>query len=137
MPKLFGLNLVGVLVASVVFYLIGWAWYGMIFMDAWMAEMNLPESASEEGMNPVLMILGFLITALQVIGIGLVLKWKGAADLAAAATTAGILWVVFGFPFSMYGYLYGPAHSTTLLMIDAGHLLVGWVVSAVILSFFK
>lgn len=136
MPKIFGLSLVGVLVASVVFFLIGWVWYGMLFMDAWMAEMGIPQTAEEE-MKPMTMILGFVITVMQVIGIGLVMKWKGAAGLAAAVTTAVVLWIVFALPFCAYGYLYSASQSTTLLMIDAGHLLVGWVVSAIVLSFIK
>lgn len=136
MPKIFGLSLVGVLVASVVFFLIGWVWYGMIFMEAWMAEMGIPQS-SEEEMKPVTLVLGFLITVMQVVGIGLAMKWKGAAGIAGAVTTAVILWIVFALPFCVYGYLYSAAPSTTLLMIDASHLLAGWVVSAIVLSVIK
>lgn len=134
MPKLFGLSLVAVLVASVIFFMVGWLWYGVLFMEAWTAEMGLTE---EDAGSPLWMIGGFIITVMQVIGVGLVLKWKNVADLGAAITTAVILWLVFALPFAAYGYLYNPAHSTTLLMIDASHLLVGWVVSAVVLSLIK
>jgi hypothetical protein len=80
---------------------------------------------------------GFLITLLQVVGLGLVLKWKGDATPMADATTAAVLWFFFALPFCLYAYLYTPAHSSTLLMIDASHLLVGWVVSAVVLRLIK
>lgn len=136
MPKVLGLNLVGVLVASVAFFLLGWLWYGMVFSDAYMAELGIPASAAEEG-NPMTYILGFIITVLQVVGIGLAMKWKDAAGLGGAVTTAVILWIVFAVPFSAYSYLYGAAHSETLFMIDAGHLLVGWVISAIVLSLIK
>lgn len=134
MPKLFGLNLLGVLVASVAFFLIGWLWYGVLFVDMWMAEMGLAE---EDAGSPLWMIGGFIITVMQVIGIGLAMKWKNAAGLNGAVMTAVVLWLVFALPFSAYGYLYSPAHSTTLLMIDASHLLIGWVVSAAILALIK
>jgi hypothetical protein len=134
MPKLFGLNIVAVLVASVAFFAVGYLWYGLIFTEMWMAEMNLTE---DDAGSPLWMIGGFVITIMQVVGIGLAMKWKGAAGLNDAVTTAIVLWIVFALPFSAYGYLYTPAHSATLLMIDAAHLLVGWVVGAVILSLMK
>lgn len=135
MPKLFGLNSLGVVVASIAFFMVGWLWYGVIFMDAWMAEMGIAADGDAE--SPIWMLGGFLITVAQVVGLGLVLKWKGAADIGAAVQTAFILWLVFALPFSHYTYLYTPAHSATLLMIDASHLLVGWIVSAVVLSLVK
>jgi len=105
-------------------------------MDVWMAEMGIPEQGAEPE-SPMWMMLGFLITIMQVVGVGLVLKWKGVSELNAAIMTAVILWLVFALPFSAYGYLYNVTHSTTLLLIDASHLLLGWVISAVILSLMK
>lgn len=138
MPKILGLNLLGVLAGSVAFYLVGWLWYGVIFMDAWMAAMGVTEADMEAGGNQAIwMIGGFIITVLQVIGIGLVLKWKGVASLSDAVKTALVLWFFIALPFAHYGYLYGVAHSQTLLVVDATHLLAGWVVSAVALSLIK
>ncbi|MEE2691163.1 MAG: DUF1761 domain-containing protein [Pseudomonadota bacterium] len=138
MPKLFGLNIVAVLAASVAFFIVGFLWYGVLFEQAWLAASGITKEMVEAGDNsPVWMIGGFVITVMQVIGLALVLKWKGAASLGAAAKTALILWFLIALPFSCYGYFYSVAHSTTLLLIDASHLLVGWVVSAIVLSFFK
>lgn len=130
-PKL---NWIAVLAASVAFFVIGALWYGLIFSDAWMAAMGVTE---EEAGSPAWMILGFVITVMQVIGLALVLKWKGDAKPAAAATTAALLWALFALPFTLYGYAYTPGHNMTLLMIDAAHLLVGWVVAAAVLTMFK
>ncbi|MBB5518288.1 DUF1761 domain-containing protein [Amphiplicatus metriothermophilus] len=137
MPKLFGLNVLAVLVASVVFYLIGWLWYGVLFKDLWMALMRVTEAEAAASSGPIWYVYGFVITVLQVIGIGLVMKWKNAAGLNAAVVTAVILWIVFALPFSGYAYVYSVAHSEKLLLIDAGHLLVGWVVSAAALALMK
>ena len=136
MPKLFGLNFVGVLAASVAFYLIGYLWYGVLFQEPWMAAAGIPADA-QENMNPMVMIGGFVITIMQVVGIGFVMKWKGAAGLNGAVMTALALWVVFALPFATYAYLYSAAPNATLLMIDASHLLVGWVVSAAVLALIK
>jgi len=136
MPKILGLNLVGVLVASVVFFLVGWVWYGMLFQDAYMASTGMTADQAESGFD-VYMLGGFIITAMQVIGVGLVMKWKGASDLGGAVTTAVILWFFLALPFCHYGYLYSTDHNSMMLMVDASHLLVGWVASAIVLSFFK
>ncbi len=108
MPKILGLNLLGV------------------------------AEADFEGDNQaVWMAGGFVITVMQVIGIGLVLKWKGAASLSDAIKTVLLLWLFLALPFAHYGYLYGVAHSQTLLVVDATHLLAGWLVSGVALTLIK
>lgn len=134
MPKVFGLNLLALAVASVVFYLIGFVWYGLVFGDAWMAAHGIAAQAGGE--EPIWMVGGFIVTVMQVIGLGLVLKWKGVAALDKAVIAAVILWLVFALPLTMFAYIY-LAHDSTLLMIDAGHLLVGWAASAAILSLMK
>ena len=133
MPKL---NLVGVIIASLAFYFIGFLWYGLFFSDAWM-EAHGVTAEDAKGESPMWMAAGFLITVVQVIGLATVLKWKGAASPMAAATTAATLWLFFALPFSLYNYIYLPSHGAILLQVDASHLLVGWVVSAIVLSLFK
>jgi hypothetical protein len=133
MPKL---NPVGIAVASLAFFLIGFLWYGIIFSDAWMAANGIT-AEDAKGDSPIWMAVGLLITIVQVIGLAVVLKWKGASGLTESAKTAALLWAFFSLPLTLYDYVYMPAHDSTLLMIDASHLLVGWVVSAVVLSLFK
>lgn len=136
MPRIFGLNLVAVLAASVAFYMVGFLWYGIFFSQAWMAAQGVtPEEAASGG--PIWMAGGFLITIVQAVGLGLVIRWRGATSLAGAIGTAAVLWLVFALPFSLYAYLYLPAHNATLLMIDASHLLVGWVGAAALLALLK
>jgi Protein of unknown function (DUF1761) len=135
MPNIFGLKIVPVLLATLAFWLLGYLWYGVVFMDAWMAGHELPTDG--EGGFDIYMIGGILTTLLQVIGIGLILKWKGVGDIMGAMKTALVIWLLIALPLMMYAYLYLPAHNSTLLMIDASHLLVGWVISAVILAVMK
>ena len=136
MPKILGLNLIGVLAASVAFYFVGFLWYGLLFAEAWQTAEGIV-AADVEGDSPLYMVGGFLITLLQVIGLGLVMKWKGDATPAAGATTAAVLWFFLALPFVHYAYLYSVDHSVTLLMIDLSHLFVGWVVAAVVLRLIK
>jgi hypothetical protein len=133
MPKL---NPVGILVASVLFYLVGFLWYGFLFMDAWMAAEGLVADDAA-GQSPIYMLGGFLITVMQVVGLAIILKWRGVTGIAEAAKTALLLWALIALPFTMYAFLYLPAHNATLLMIDASHLLVGWLVAAFALAMVK
>jgi hypothetical protein len=133
MPKL---NPVAIIAASVAFYLIGFLWYGLLFSDAWMAAHGVT-AEDAKAQSPIWMAAGFVITVVQVAGLATVLKWKGAASLVDAAKAAALLWAFFALPFSLYNYIYLPSHGSTLLMVDASHLLVGWVVSAIVLSLFK
>lgn len=135
MPNVFGLKLIPVLLATLAFWILGFVWYGFLFMDAWMAGHSL--TADDAGGFDIYMVGGILTTFLQVVGIGLVLKWRNVGDIGAAAKTTGILWVLIALPIVMYAYLYQPAHNSTLLMIDAFHLLVGWLVSAAVLTLMK
>lgn len=133
MPKL---NPVGIAVASLAFYVVGFLWYGVIFSDAWMAAEGLSKEAAESE-NPAWMALGAVITVMQAVGLAIVLKWKGVEGTGDAVKSAGLLWALFALPFTLYGFAYTPGHNATLLMIDAGHLLVGWTVAAAVLSRFK
>lgn len=135
MPKVFGLNIVAVLVAAVVFYLLGYVWYVQLFSDQWMAAHGI--AGQTGGEEPIWMFGGFIVSLLQVFGLGLVLKWKGVTDPAKAVIKAAILWLCFALPLTMYSYVYLSAHDSTLLMIDSGYLFVSWVVSAVILVLIK
>ncbi|OFX05596.1 MAG: hypothetical protein A3E78_05975 [Alphaproteobacteria bacterium RIFCSPHIGHO2_12_FULL_63_12] len=133
MPKL---NPLGIAVASIAFYFVGFLWYGLIFSDAWMAAEGVTQEAADAE-SPAWMALGAVITVMQVVGLAIVLKWKGAIGAADAVKAAALLWALFALPFTLYGFAYTPGHDATLLMLDASHLLVGWIVAAVTLSLFR
>ncbi|HHL42481.1 MAG TPA: DUF1761 domain-containing protein, partial [Hellea balneolensis] len=74
MPKIFGTSLIGILAASVVFFMLGWLWYGIIFQEMWMGLAGITETEP----NPMTMVWGFVITVVQVLGIAFVLNHAGA-----------------------------------------------------------
>lgn len=133
MPKIHGTNILGILAAAVGFFIIGFLWYGAIFMVQWRTLQGLPLDADPEVMT---MVWGFLITLVQVIGINYILHQSGAKVLATCAKIAGIVGLLLGVPFAAYAMVYTGA-PLELFMIDASHLLVGYVVAGAILSFFR
>ncbi len=133
---MFGLKLIPVLVATVAFYLVGFLWYGVIFMNMWMASAGYTE-ADFEGASPAWMALGPVISLLSVIGIAKVLQWTNAASVSDAVQRILIVWVAFGLTMALYGLAYSPAHSFNLFFIDASHVLVGWLLAGIILTVMK
>ncbi len=137
MPKILGVNSLAVLVGSIAFYFVGFIWYGVLFQDQWMSSQGF-RASDFAGVNQTpYMVGGFLITAAQVVGLGLILKWRAAASPVEAVRAAALVWALIALPFAHYAYLYQPHHSPALLLIDASHLLVGWIAAALALSLLK
>jgi len=136
MPNVFGLKLIPVVLATIAFWVIGYLWYGIAFESQWLAEAGYTQ-ADFEASSPAWMGLGVLISLLSVIVIGKVLQWTDATSIGDAAQRTLILWIGFGATMALYGLAFTPAHSVTLFLIDAGHLLVGWLVAAGVLTLMK
>ena len=133
MPRIFGLNAVGVLISAIAFYMVGFVFYGVIFQSIWVELWNFTEAETAAmGENATLsMAMGFVISVFSAVFIGLALKMFGTTDLNSALRKAIFLWAGFAFPTLAYDSVYAE-QSATLLAIDAAHLLVGFMVAAAI-----
>ncbi len=135
MPKIAGINVLGVLLAAIAMYFIGFIWYGMLFSEAWMAAHGWTE-ADFEGQSGTWMAAGFLIPLILSYGLAWHMKQKNIST----PKTAGLfgLWLslLIGVPLMMYAYVYSPMHSWELLLIDSSHTVVTFVIGCLILSFF-
>lgn len=136
MPKLFGLNLVAVSLAAIAFFALGALWYGFLFSDAWMAANGISGQAQDADAG-VWMGVGFLITLVQVFGIGFVLTKADPPSAVSAAAIGLALGVLLAAPLMAYDVVYLPGHDLKLFAIDASHLVLGWCLSAFILGAFK
>lgn len=129
-----GVNWIGVAIATVVSYLIGWVWFDMLFGVAWLAEMKMTE-AQMAAMGNTPMILGFVNTLVTCIGLGLLVPRLG--DTLMGGVKAGLLAAIFfAGTTSAMNYIYG-GDSLTLLMIDAGYMLVMYAVAGAIIGGLK
>ena len=139
MPKIFGTNLLGILAATFVFYMLGFLWYGILFSDAWMASVGISEAAAQahaEKMGAMMYIGGILLTLLQVLGLAYVLNQSGASVLATCAKICALVAVLIAIPLMFYGVLY-EGRSPKAFHIDLAHILIGYVLVGVVLSFFR
>ena len=133
MPRIFGVNIIAWLVSAVALYFVGFVFYGLLFSEAWVSLWNFsPEQieAAEAAAGPS-MALGFVISLATAFFIGLALKKFGAEGLVPVTRKAVFLWAGFVVTTLAYDTVYA-LQPVMLLVIDSAHLLVGFIVVAVL-----
>ncbi len=136
MPKIFNVNVLGILAAAVAMFIVGFIFYGLLFSQIWQ-DARAIELADLEGQSPAWMAGGFLLELIVACGLAWVLKLRSANGLMQAVTTGVTLWLLIGLPLTAYEFIYGPVHSIPGFLVDAGHRLVTFGVGAAVLSFFR
>lgn len=160
MPRIAGINLVGVLVATLIFYFIGFLFYGVIFQRDWTVEILsmrdpqnagdiaqmtyerlqahwekvFPGSAENVGLS---MGIGFLNSLVTVSFLAIILRQLSAVAPERLPQLLHTLAIVVGFVITSLAYdqIYALA-PVKLLMIDAAHLTVAYLAATFTLSFF-
>jgi hypothetical protein len=120
-------NWIGVIVAAIVMYVIGWLWYGMLFKAQYDAAMP-----TETAMATTTYVYGFINTLVVAIGLGVVAPRLG-DGWAGGAKTGLIVAIFFAITTLMMGYIYGNMPKN-LLWMDVGYLLVMYVVGGAIVG---
>lgn len=134
--RIAGHNVLAVVLAGAVFWLIGGLWFGLAFSQQFMDGVGFtPELAAAE--DPIWMILGALASLITAVGLSVALRWGGLPDLAGALRRAFWLWVGFGLTGALYPLAYWPEHSVMVMMILSSYLLVGWLAAAAVLALLK
>ena len=139
MPKIFGTNLLGIVLATLAFYMVGFLIYGILFGEAWMDYAGMTEAdanARNAELGAMMFVWGLVITLVQVLGISYVLQQAGASVLGTCAKIGAILATCFALPVMAYNWLY-QGSSINLLGLDFAHLLLGYVLAASVMSFFR
>ena len=154
MPKIAGVNLLGVLLAAIAMFFIGFIWYGLLFTEPWMAANGLfftDETKSymqwlsadglqtvvaDAGPNPMVMVWGFVLSLVLSFGLGWHMKQKNISKLG----TAGLfgLWIslLIGLPLIAYDTVYTPYGSLMGFFVDGSHTVATILAACAILSFF-
>ena len=135
MPKIAGVNLLGVVLAALAMWIIGFIWFGLLFSEAWMSASGFTEEMFE-GQSPLWMPAGFLISLILSFGLGWHMKQKSISKLETAALFGLWMSLLIGVPLMMYGYVYSPHHSWELLLIDSGYTVATFVAACAVVSLF-
>jgi len=126
-----GVNWIGVIIAAIVGWLIGYVWYDMAFGATWLAEMKMTEEqAQAAGMAP--MFLGLANGLVTCIGLGLVVP-RLENSLMGGLKTGLLAGIFFAGTTSAMNYIYG-GHSMTLTLINVGYILVMYAVAGAIIG---
>lgn len=124
------LNWLGIIVATVVAFFIGFLWYGLIFAEQWMALTGVTD---ESGGDPMWMMLGLIQTFVTMAGLGWFIARDGAAGWMAGLKIGLVAGVAFALMTSAYGFIYQTS-PMGLLPIDWSHLLVVYAVGGALIG---
>jgi hypothetical protein len=119
--------------------MIGFLWYGVLFSDQWISLQGLTIAeveARNASLGAMMYVWGLIISLVQVIGIGAVLNWAGASVLITCAKIGAMIALLIVTPVLGYNVLYAGSPQD-LLLIDASHLFVAYVLAAMVLGFFR
>ena len=139
MPKIFGHSLLAIILATIIFYMVGFAIYGFLFSEQWMTYAGMTEAealARNEALGSMMFVWGLLITLAQVLGIALFLKKANISSAGKSLLKGAILATLFALPVMTYNWLY-QGSSANLLRLDYMHLLIGYSLVGAVLGFFR
>jgi len=126
MPQIFNTKLWIILLATIVFFMVGWLWYGYLFMEKWMTLEGIPLEQNAGGPPPVQIFGGFIISLLQALGLAGIISLTGKYSVISGLKIGALAWLFFAVPIMAYRWNYaeGP---TELFQIDIAYLLVGYL----------
>ncbi len=139
MPKIFGSSLLAILLATILFYMVGFLVYGLLFGEQWMSLAGMTEAeavARNEALGPMMFVWGLLITLAQVLGIAIFLKKANINSAGKGFVKGAVLATLFALPVMAYTWLY-QGSSAHLLALDYAHLFIGYGLAGAVLGFVR
>jgi len=133
--ELYGINILGVVLATLGFMVVGFVWYGPLFGKRWMALHGFTEESMKDVNMGIVMAKGLTNSLVTAIGIAVVFGWRGVDGIVPALITAGLLWLFFSATTQLLAHIY-EKQPFELTLINWGNQLVGMLLAGVILSFF-
>lgn len=139
MPKIMNTSWLAVLLATIAFYMVGFICYGFLFEAQWIEASGMTKAEIDASMadkGAMMFVWGLLITLAQAIGVLYVINLAGAKRLPACLKAVFWLFVTIAAPLLAYACLYGD-YTLTGILIDYGHIFIGYMVMAAIYSLFR
>lgn len=124
------LNWLGIIVATVVAFFVGFLWYGLIFQARWIELTNVPQDGDT---SPMWMLVGLAQTFVTMVGLGWFIARDGAASWMGGLKIGLVAGVCFALMTSAYGFIYQTS-PMGLLPIDWSHLLVVYAVGGALIG---
>ncbi|HYK39716.1 MAG TPA: DUF1761 domain-containing protein [Candidatus Eremiobacteraceae bacterium] len=129
-------NYFAVLVAAIVYWLIGAVWYGVMFNKLWMKLEAIPQ-AQIDAMKGAAVALPYVVTFVLNVIIAFVLaqlcSWRNATTAAKGASLGVLLWLGIVGPVTYTTHMY-EMRPLNLFLINEGYVLVGLLVMGAIVG---
>ncbi len=135
MPRILGLNPLAVLVAGFALWMVGFVFYGVLFAQLWIGLWGFTEAdmAAAEAVAGPAMAAGFALSIIFAGFLSYALKALKADGMTSAVKWALFLWAGFVVTTMAYDIIYA-LQPIMLLLLDASHNLVGFIIMALILT---
>lgn len=125
------INYLAVLVATIVYFMIGFVWYSLLFNDLWTKETGMSmKSSGKPKAGPMIGL--FVSTFLYSLGIAVLLKLYGTYGIAAGIFIGLMVTLFFVIPINSGNLLV--KDKKNLFFLDVGERALGSIVVGIILG---
>ncbi len=126
-----GDNWLAIGVAAIAFYAVGFIIYGAVFSKLWMQLSGF----SKEQLQPHMwkMAISPIMPILAAIGLAIILKLARVDNLTSGLVITVQIWFFIVLSTRLYSYVYSPERPG-LLVMDAIHLLLGFMAAGAVIS---
>jgi hypothetical protein len=139
MAVMYEVSWLGIIIAAVVSFIVGFLWYGPLFGKLWMKLNNVTmkdiQKDKERGMGWRL-ILALITSAVTAWAIGVLLVSTGTTTLAGAFGLVVLVWLGFLVATTLLGSVMWDQKSWGLFFFNAIYWLINLEIMAVILKYF-
>ena len=124
-------------VSAIVFFLIGWLWYGVFFGNAWLAAIGKTKAEmTASGVSAYPFVVALVMAFFLAYGIARVLSWRGPVSVWRGAFIAASLGLLIFGTMTWMDYAY-EMRGAILGFINIGYVVVGMAVIGAILAAWK
>jgi hypothetical protein len=131
-----GINWLAVVVAAVVFFGLGALWYGPLFGKMWAAAMGYNTEDGSLKMEPSQMAITALMCLIMVVGVAWVLRATSTVSVESALWRTFLMWAGFTAAGAALSQVWS-GRPWTVWMVNVGYQLVGLLIAAVILWYWR
>ena len=129
-----GINYLAVVIATIVYYIIGFMWYTLLFSDLWTKETGI--SMKSQGKPKVWTLIGqFLSTLLYAFGIAIILRSFGSYGIIPGIYISVLVTVFFVIPINSGNLFF--TGKKKLFLLDVCERALGSLVIGIILGVWK
>jgi hypothetical protein len=126
-------NYLAIVIAAIVYWLLGGVWYGVLFSKSWMALENMTE-AQAKSVNPFLAyVITFGLNLLIAFVLAQLCLWRNATTVSRGAALGILVWIGFVGPITYTTYMY-EIRPVQLFAINQFYPLVGLCIMGAILG---